>query len=417
VQSFSETEKFDSGHQEVLETIAAQAAVAIQNARLYAHTDQALARRVQQLDSILRATQEGVLLLDSNHKVLAANGALVDFLGITQAELQDVYAYQSLEPGGRSLLDQLEYSWDVLRGDCQALTDEVGGFRKRVVTLPGPPQRHLEHTLTAVRNQEGGVDGWLLVFRDLTDEIELARLQEDMLHMVVHDIRSPLAVLRGGLGVLRTSLGEGDLEQNLSMLDLAQRGSERIMRLVNQLLDVNRLEKGPIALKLEPLDLHTPLREIYEEFQPVVSMDHIGLVLSLPDELPQVRADAQHVTRIFYNLVDNAVKFTPDGGQIELRAYAEPPGAPGWVTVRVSDSGGGIPEEALPRLFQKYEQVSGANGRRSGTGLGLYYCKLATEAQGGQIWAESGDYSGESPGSEAGGSRFYVRLPIASQGG
>jgi len=402
VQSYTKPEVYDVSHQEVLVTISTQAAAAIQNARLYARTDEALARRVQELDSILRTTREGIMLLDLEWHVLAANRALSEFLGVAQMELVGQYLQAPRPEGEQPLVTLIGYTPAELQEDCEALSRGEPAHQERIV-VPGPPERHVERTLTPVRDRAAEITGWLLVFRDLTKEIELARLRDDLTHMLVHDLRSPLTVLGGSLDLIEVSFDKRDRDDFNSMLAMARRGSARMLNLVNQLLDINGLESGQMPLNLEDVDVSAFLDEIADRFLPLAAETGIEIEVMAEQGLPTLYADPVLIGRVLNNLLDNAIKFTPDGGHIQLWARPDSADDPKVILIGVSDNGPGIPPEEHSRLFRKFERVLTAEGRRTGTGLGLPFCKLAVEAHGGRILVES----------EVGkGSTFIVRLPV-----
>jgi NtrC-family two-component system sensor histidine kinase KinB len=400
VQSYTTPGAYDSSHQDILVTIASQAAVAIQNARLYAHTDEALARRVQELDSILRTTHEGVLLLDAGWQVLAANRALADFLGIAQAEMleQRLGTSESEEP---SLITLIGYTPQDLKSACQEVVREKVP-QKHVMIVPGPRRRHVERTLTPVLDREGIVAGWLLVFRDITEEIELAQFKEEMIHMLIHDLRSPLTVLKGSLDMIEDAVKTGKLDEIRFLEGLAQRGSDRMLRMVNELLDISKFESGELPIHPRATDPESLLREVATRLMPLAKGAEISIDLLIAPGLPSLYVDPEFIDRVLHNLVDNAIKFTPDNGRVRLWAKRDPENTKALL-IGVTDSGPGIPSGDLQRVFEKFQQTSVA-GRRVGTGLGLPFCKLAVEAHGGQIWVESEVRKG---------STFIVRLPAA----
>jgi NtrC-family two-component system sensor histidine kinase KinB len=166
------------------------------------------------------------------------------------------------------------------------------------------------------------------------------------------------------------------------------------------LMDIARLKSGKIELNLTWLDLHHLAANTVTELHSQASEAGISLQNEVPTELPKIRADNGKIGRVLTNLLDNALKFTPDGGQISISAEANPAGT---ITVHVSDTGPGIPEDFREKIFDRFSQVPGQSGRRRGSGLGLTFCKLAVEAHGGRIWVEP------RPG---GGSIFTLTLPI-----
>lgn len=404
VQSAQEHE-YDSNHQEVLATIAAQAAIAIQNARLYARTDEALARRVQELNSILRTTQEGILLLDPGWRVLAANRALASFLGLAQLELAGSDLHQARPGSGTPLVELIGYSPSGLQGDCQSLIEGGEDSKKVRFVTPGPPERYVERTLTPVRDQAERIVGWLVVLRDLTEERELARLREEMTHMLIHDLRSPLTVISGSLDMLRMVLEESPSEGWEKLLGMARQGSERMLEMVNSLLGVSRLESGQMPLHPEPVGAQPLLQEVASRLAPLANEAQITVEIACEENLAPLYVDRALIDRVLSNLLDNAIKFTPDRGRIKLWAKPDPEASKPTALVGVTDTGPGIPPADRERVFDKFQQVASIEGRRRGTGLGLALCKLAVEAHGGRIWVES------QPGE---GSTFLMRLPLTA---
>jgi signal transduction histidine kinase len=402
VQSCWAGELYDESHKEILATIAGQAAVAIQNARLYARTDAALARRVQELDSILATTAEGVLLLDLDHQVVAVNRALANFARMTQLELHGNLLTLTLPDGG-TIIDRIGYTPAALQADCQHLSDGLAEVTERSLQLLGPPPRFIVRTLTPVRDRQGAITGWLLVFRDQTEEIELERLKEDMVHVMVHDLRAPLTTLMSSLAMVHEVIGNHPDQEITNLVTLAQRGGNRMLGLINRLLDINKLESGKMPVHLALLDVQTLFDEVASQFAPLLAETRIRLDVQIAADLPQVMADAEQIGRVLGNLIDNAIKFTPDQGQIRLWARVDVQHTSPALAIGVSDSGSGVPQEAQPHLFKKFQSFSSPNSRRRGTGLGLFYCKLVVEAHGGEIWVES------QPGQ---GSTFVFRLPL-----
>jgi PAS domain S-box-containing protein len=376
--------------------------MAIQNAHLYERTDEALARRVQELDSILRTTREGILLLDLDWRVLAANRALAGFLGLAQAELAGQTLDAPRPDGAQSPITLIGYTPADLEAACEHIAQEEA-LHKQIVVVPGPPERHVERALTPVRDREGTITGWMLLFRDITEEMKLARLREDMTHMLVHDLRSPLTVLGGSLEMLETALAGQKTENVELLLTMARRGNERMLRMINELLDISKLESGQLILHPEAVDVESLLKDMAIRIAPLATEVHITIETAAAPDLPPLYVDAGFISRVLHNLLDNAIKFTPDHGRVRLWARLDSERQDS-MRIGVSDTGPGIPPEEQTRLFEKFQQAASVVGRRSGTGLGLPFCKLAVEAHGGQIWVES----------EVGkGSSFVMRLPIA----
>ncbi len=404
VQSHSQFQLYDTSHEEVLTSIAMQAALAIQNAHLYSQTDKALARRVQELDSILDTVREGILLLDLSYRVVALNRSLADFLGIAARDVLGTSLVFSRQQRVGSFLAAIGYTAIEIQAECQSIVDQRSTpVSREMVSLHGATTRQVERTLTAVRDRWGVVTGWLLVFRDVSEEVALQQLRDDLTHMLVHDLRSPLTVVQSSLTSIPGFLEDGFLDGVARLVEFSQRGVERLLSLVSDILDIARLESGNMPLALEQADLGLLLGATVEQIAPLARPAEIDILITCPDELPPVHIDSGVIRRVLSNLLDNAIKFTPRGGKIEVWSSTGPAGLPGSVWIGVSDTGPGIPPEKQQALFEKYIQLDQPTGRRAGTGLGLHYCKLAVEAHGGKIWVES-------PAGQ--GSTFVIQLPV-----
>ncbi|TFG69626.1 MAG: GAF domain-containing protein, partial [Anaerolineales bacterium] len=388
VQSPDTTDVYDTSHQEILSTIAAQAAIAIQNVRLYERTDEALVRRVQELDSVLRTTRDGVILLDLDWFVLTANRAIAEYLGVAQGDLLR-QPISELVINDKVLLEHFQYSRDQLHLDCELLlSGKADQAQQAVVT--GPKNTNLERTLTPVYGNDKNVIGWLLVFRDLTEEIALTRLREDLMSMLVHDLRSPLTIVIGSLALLKELTDEAGAEEIHKLLSIAGKSSNRILTMVNQLLDISKLESGAVPLTLAAVDPFELMYEVLVRFESMASSAGLTLTIDMDDKtVPHIVVDLQLISRVLHNFVDNAIKHTPDGGTIRLFAQYRESGGSREVVMGVEDTGSGIPASMLSFIFDKFSQIPDNEGRRSGTGLGLPFCKLAVEAHQGRIWVES----------------------------
>ncbi len=407
VQSFSQFDIYDNWHRDILAAIAVQAAMAIQNARLYAQTGSALAQRAREMASILQTIHDGVLLLNKEWRVLTINRAFMKITGL----LEDDLTGQSLVDGSRAaktLLNRIGYYRPNLERDCEVLQQGEKQHIRQVVMIDSSG-RHIERTLAPVHDREQKITGWLLVFRDITEEIEMVKAQEDMTHMVIHDLRSPLSVTLGSLETIGAWLEMGRMEDVNKLLGLAQVSGDRMLQLLNDLLDIYKFENGKIPLNVTNMPILPWLTEAKAQFSLVAAEVGIEIEIEVEQDLPLVTVDKEHMVRVLSNLVDNAIKFTPDGGKIRLWALDTSDDDVPIVLIGVSDTGTGIPPEDHERLFLKFQQNSLSRGRRQGTGLGLPYCKLAVEAHGGRIWVESQGIAGQ-------GSTFVMQLPTLVEG-
>lgn len=385
---------FDHNHQEILSTIASQASVAFQNAWLYRQTDKALAQRVQELNSILNTTKDGIMLLDNNLRVIEVNQALCAMLDIAPGHLLQKTIKADQPDPIIPLSDE-----PVL---IQSLLDRSLNTHRTVVTLRGKVEIPAQRTISPVQDPSGNISGWLFVYRDLTEQLRVENLQEDLTRMLVHDLRSPIITIQGGLDMIEVMINDNDRAGLIELVNISRTGSTRMLEMINALMNVTQLESGELTIQLDSVDLKGISIEEGKRFLPV--MEHAGITLSInfTKDFPLIRGDSDLLRRVLHNITDNALKFSPDGSRIEIWGRQDPQN-PGNVLVGVRDQGLGIRQEDLPRLFEKYSTYQRDQSRRKGTGLGLYFCKLAVEAHNGQIWVES------RPGE---GSNFIFRIPI-----
>lgn len=232
---------------------------------------------------------------------------------------------------------------------------------------------------------------------------ELDQMREDLLSMVVHDLKNPLAVMITAMELLGADFAPMMDEEQQLVLTSSRRASNQLMSLVNNLLDVQRLEAGRMPLLLEDVDLMELLEHVTMVARPRLREGRLTVRTELQGNLPPVRADSTIIGRVLHNLLDNAIKFTPTGGAITVSARL----GDGEVQLSVADTGEGVPESSRQMVFDKFEQLRPTGRGHRGSGLGLTFCKLATEAHDGRIWIED---------NEPRGSRFVFSLPLNPTG-
>jgi signal transduction histidine kinase len=224
---------------------------------------------------------------------------------------------------------------------------------------------------------------------------ELETLRDNLVHLVVHDLRSPLAMMAGYVDLIKAKLGAKLTPQETGYIDILGKHTAKLLDMVTTLLDVSRMEAGQMPLNRQRCDIAAVAREVLETFN--VLKGQRRLELEAPSTPLTVHADRDVLQRIIANLVGNAVKFTPDGGRITIALGRKD----AMARVAVTDTGPGIPAEFHKKVFEKFGQVD-KEARRHSTGLGLTFCRLAVEAHSGQIGVES----------QVGrGSTFWFTLP------
>jgi len=229
--------------------------------------------------------------------------------------------------------------------------------------------------------------------------MEIQRLQQETVDLIVHDLRNPLHVIVNALGVLNMSVPEEVLTANQELFSLVTNNTDRMIRLIDSMLDVSRMESGQAYLETAPANLLSLVQTVAQRVSRLLIKHSLTLTVDVPD-LPDLLIDADMIDRVLANLLDNAIKFTPNHGTICICAARDGE----QVVVRVSDTGRGVPHDQRQRFFERFAQVPGDQPRTRGFGLGLTFCRLAIEAHGGRIWVEDGE--------NGVGTQFVFTLPI-----
>ncbi len=347
--------------------------------------------------AILRTIGEGVVEVDEQGRILAINRAGVEILGQSEGQLIGKPLTTLLGDAHRTTLENI-----LARSMADTGAADTATVRYR--------DRTLRINLARVA-PEDPASGLFLILHDITDLAEKieelstlnARLQamdgmrSELLTMVSHDLHTPLTAIKGSLEVL---LHEGvGVELGRELLGIAQQNADRLFRMVSDILDLARIEAGRFSRPREPFDVVVSLRGTIDRLQRMGADKGITFSLTAPQQVPLVLADGFRMEQVFTNLMGNALKFTPRGGQI--RVVVEE--LEGDILVEVQDTGVGIPAEHLERIFDRFYRVPlPAGAAVDGTGLGLTICKAVVEDHGGRIWVES---------KVGQGTTFFVTIP------
>jgi PAS domain S-box-containing protein len=375
---------FDPDALLVLAGIGNLAGTTIQHAQLFEHLQTAHKRYRELFDDSV----DPIFVTGWDGKIHEANRQAALISGYTSKQLQGM------------LIDKLH---DVTRGDKTVSIDKLkAGETMSYEAVLKSSTGHAIPIQVQVRRvvfEEAESLQWLM--RDITERKDLDTLREDMLSMIYHDLRSPLANIVSGLDVL-TTLYPGQENENLqSVVTIARRSTDRIQRLISSLLDINRLESGQAILSQQRVVVTMLAEEVMDAVLPMVESRHQTLTNNLPEKLPPVWVDVDMIRRVLINLMENASKFTQPEGKIELGAKRDGE----WLQMWVQDNGPGIPFTDQERIFEKFTRLK-TEGSATGLGVGLAFCRLAVEGHGGKIWVESS--SGQ-------GAKFNLTLPFANE--
>ena len=407
---YAEPHRFTAAELAELTTFANQAAIAVSNARLFADTVQSR----DQLQATLNSARDGILLFDLTGRIIMINPQLETMWAIPQSHLVGQLLGDLLAQPYLQIPQKMGVSPNVLQSLLAAIqAGQEPAWPKNTYALSGGTLRlQVERECLPVLDAARRPIGWMLVLRDVTEELESQQMREDLTDTIVHDLRSPLSSILGSLYILEEILTRSDDSSANSSaqqaLAISIRGARKLLNLVNSLLDISRMRSGHTLMELRTTRLEAVLDDALEQLQLLAQESNIRINSQLPPELWLVSIDADKITRVFVNLIDNALKFTPPGGQITLIGENwRADNGRRFVRCAVRDTGPGIPEEFRASIFDRFMQISDHPGRRRGSGLGLNFCQLAVEAHGGKIWVV------DAPG---GGSEFSFTLPVAADG-
>jgi signal transduction histidine kinase len=373
--AYNKQRAFSESDLRFISTLASQASLAVANIRLFLTVE--LSRR--QLEAILNSTPDPVLVTDASHRLILANPAAGNVFGVTIRRGERPDFEKTIQVNG-------------LRELIQASSTER---RSAEISTPdGKTYLAMASPMTA----EGKTVGRVCVLRDVTQLKEIDTLKSDFVSTVSHDLRSPLTLMRGYATMLEMA---GDLnDQQKSYTRMIVQGVDNMAKLVNNLLDLGRIDFG-VGLQVESIPVLDILERVTSSLQMQAKQKQISLGVELPKDLPHaIEADPALLQQALYNLVENALKYTPDGGVVTIHLETDVSA----LIFAVEDSGIGIPQGDLPRLFEKFYRGTNREALvKRGTGLGLAIVKSIAERHGGKVWVES----------ELGnGSTFYLLVPL-----
>jgi signal transduction histidine kinase len=379
---------------ELLLVFASQAANAMQNALLF----ERLRAEKATLTTTIQSMSDGLIVTDAAGDIILANPVADRMFNVpfTASIGTNLLKALALSPY------PLEYGSGDRPADLLRSVLGEGTVYRGELNVRRAERMTLEFSFLPVIGAGYIITGGLAVFHDITELRRLSELKTDFISMVSHELRTPLTSIKGFVKlVLVEDLGPLTAQQR-ECLAVADAEADRLTHLINDLLDVSRIDAGRMTFTWEVLHPNELVEQVMQTLHPQAVELNLHLEAALPESLPPIRGDRQRIIQILTNLLGNAVKFTPAGGRVRVSAAVES----GLLVVRVADTGVGIPAHAMPRIFDRFYQVDGAGPRsRGGTGLGLAITRQLVELHGGRIWASS--TLGE-------GATFTFTLPIAA---
>jgi len=368
----------------LLERMARNAAAVIAGMRLY----QAILEEKEELVHTIESLRAGLILVHHNGRINQMNAAARRVFGLGPDVL------------GKNYADIINI--DVIRNMIRAALEEEKEGELVEITVQIDGKEHIYQVQNAiVRGEDQKPMGTVMIFNDITDIRNLERMKSAFVATVSHELRTPLTAIKGFVSTLLMDSEDAFTpEDRREFYSIIDQETDRLTRLINDLLNIARIEAGeslkPVYKQVDFYNLSKKVVMIQRQATTKHTIIH-----DVPEDLPKIIADEDKVDQILTNLLSNAIKYSPNGGEIRVKAWEEDAD---HIIFYVSDQGMGIPKEHLTKVFEKFHRVDNTDTRKQyGTGLGLYLVKHLVEAiHGGQIWVES----------EVGvGSTFYVRLP------
>jgi len=344
----------------------------------------------EKTEAVIRSIAEGLVVVDAQGKVIMMNPAAERLLGVSKKDKV-----------GKALLENLkeEQLISLVKGAEDKEEREIELISQRDET-----KKVLRASSAVIENENGQTIGMVSVLSDITKQKELDQLKNSFVANVSHELRTPLVAIDKSLSlILNKTTGEISPTQE-EFLSIAQRNLKRLNLLINDLLDLSKLEAGKMEFKLQLSSIEKIIDECIEGLNTWIKTKSLVLEKKIQGTLPEVNVDSNRIIQVLNNLIGNAIKFTPNNGNITVEANFE--SKKGEIEICVQDTGAGIPKENLPKIFDKFFQASERTPTDiSGTGIGLSIAKEIVELHGGRIWAES---------EKGQGAKFVFTLPLKS---
>ncbi len=386
---FSGIRRFQPRELAALTQLVIQAGGHLENTALHERIRDASGRMSAILDSI----RDGIILVDHEGRLAEANPSAERLLGLALSEHRGEPFVEVLRRYADLAEDHPGYPPAAIESLADVLQHEPERITRHQFERKSAANQtlYIEEIGSPVIDKDNLISGRLLVLRDITEARKLADYRDEITNMVVHDLRGPLASIINAIRIARDSIPElANYPIAEKTLSLATASAEKLIRLVGSLLEIAKLEARQFELQITPTAVSALVEEAIETLLPSIEKAQVTVERVVPADLPPVQVDADSIRRVFINLLDNALRYTPSGSAIRIVVTPEP--VRHRLLVQVADSGPGIPPEERERIFDKYRQAGDnrSGGRNStGVGLGLTFCKLALEAHGQTIWVDT----------------------------
>lgn len=347
------------------------------------------------LSAIASSIKDGVVVMDQNQKILYVNRPAAEILGYPSSTMMNKNIDDLIDVkdiNDKTLLMKDYYKQEGLNNPSLV----------HIQSKNGKNSDPLEVILSKVTDDSHPDLGCILVLHDTAQEKALQQMQIDFVSMASHEFRTPLTSIINYLAVLSEEAKKKLAAEQQEFLDRALSSAKEMSALVDNILNVSKVERGSMSLSLKSIDWKKKLKQVVDTTQTQAAFKRIRMTLNVPTTLPNVMADEIRISEVLNNLVSNAIVYNQEGGKIDISAKVDKD----QIITSVSDTGTGIPKEALAHLFTKFYRAPGSLEKNNqGSGLGLYLSKSIVDLHQGKIWVES---------EEGKGSTFFFSLPVAT---
>lgn len=345
--------------------------------------------RLKLSDKVFQNAGDAILITDANNRIVDVNPTYLQITGFSREEI--IGADPSISKSGRHDEGFYRRMWDDIQGKG-FWEGEIWDRRKNGEDYP----KWL--TITTVTDREGRVSNYVGIFKDITELKKVEKLKSEFVSTVSHELRTPLTSIKGALGLILGGAAGDVADKAHSMIEVANRNCERLVLLINDLLDMDKIESGRLEFQFTHLTVANLLAEALDSFSGYGRERDIAFRIEVSPPEAAVRGDSDRLLQVLANLMSNAAKFSPAGGTVRMGAARNG----SWVRLWVRDDGPGIPDDFRHQLFEKFTQADSSDTRqKGGTGLGLSIAKAIVERHGGVIGFACED----------GGTTFHVDLP------
>ncbi len=365
---------FSANDRALLQSFADQAAIAVYNAQLYT----LVTHEKQRLDALLNSAADGILILSQGHVIERCNPAFARMINTPLTQIKGEHHENIIQWEGKlngPTLEQAEADGWPLAPNA---TLYVEGDLKRSFGNP----LAVGITYSALMSPEGKLVNIIASVQDITRFREAEEIKTTFISVISHELKTPVALIKGYVGTLRRQDAEWDREVIEDSLAVIEEEADHLTELIENLLDATRLQAGALKMNFSDTSLDILAKRISERFR--TQSERHQIVVDFPSNFPVIMGDETRLAQVLSNLVSNAIKYSPDGGEIRISGETRPD----HVIICVSDQGPGIDTEDIPHVFERFYRSSSAARNTKGTGLGLFLAKAVVEAHSGKIWVD-----------------------------